>query len=435
MEYGRLLSGYKYAELRIERGAESRASIKDDEIRHSSGTYYGASVRVLEDGSWGFASSSVTDIEALLEKAKRLAMLDKGKITLEIPPIVKTEVNDEAVPVDEEERMKELSSISKSMKAGKVTSRNVACNDAIIRKEFYNSHGSEILQQSCYTFLSCTCVAKDGDIIQRGSDRTASRRGFGALNLQRTADEARDKALRLLKAAPPPKGRFTVVFDHEMTGVFAHEALGHACEADSVQDRESILADKIGKQIGNPLVSVIDDPLADDFGRYAFDDEGVAGKPATLIEAGVLKGYMNSLETTKALNLGALNGHARAQGYSEAPVVRMSNTYFQRGKSRQDEVFGIKSGYYLKGMKGGSVDIFSGGFMFKSEEAYEIKNGERTGLIRDVTITGNILQTMLDVECVGDDFGTSPGVCGKFSQEVPVSDGGPHIRVRNVAIG
>jgi TldD protein len=320
------------------------------------------------------------------------------------------------------------------MKGSKITSRNVSCSDAIIRKEFYNSRGSEIVQENAYTFLSCSCIAKDGPVMQKGSDRSSSRKGFAGLKLQETAIEAKDKALRLLGAAPPPRGRFTVVFDHEMTGVFAHEALGHACEADSVLEKESILTDKLGKRIGNELVTVVDDPTADDFGRYAYDDEGVAGKPAMLIEKGVLKSYLNSIETSHALNL-TFNGHARADGYSQAPIVRMSNTYFQRGTSKEDEVFDIRSGYYLKGMKGGSVDIFSGGFMFKSEEAYEIKDGKKAGLIRDVTITGNILQTMLDVECVGDDFGTSPGICGKFSQDAPVSDGGPHIRVKNVAIG
>jgi len=113
----------------------------------------------------------------------------------------------------------------------------------------------------------------------------------------------------------------------------------------------------------------------------------------------------------------------------------MSNTYFQRGSSKIDEVFDVRSGVYLCGMKGGSVDIFAGGFMFKAEEAYQIKDGKKEDLLRDVTITGNILQTMLDVECVGDDFGTSPGICGKSGQDAPVSDGGPHIRVKNVAIG
>lgn len=219
-----------------------------------------------------------------------------------------------------------------------------------------------------------------------------------------------------------------------MTGVLSHEAVGHACEADSVVDGESILKGRVGERIGNGLVTIVDDPLADDFGRYHFDDEGVEAKAATLVEGGVLRGFINSRETAEALGH-PRNGHARAEDYGEVPVVRMSNTYFQRGRSSVEEVFGIRSGIYLKGMKGGSVDIFSGGFMFKAEEAYGIQNGEKGALMRDVTITGNILRTMLDVECVGDDFGASPGICGKSSQSVPVSDGGPHIRIRNVAIG
>jgi len=433
-EYEKLLSAYNYAELRIVSGSESYVNIKDDEVRHSAGSYYGASVRVLEAGSWGFASSSKEGIEALLTKARKLATLNSGKIELSLPPAERKHVMERIKPYDEETQVKDLAGLSKDMKAENVTSRIVSFMEGSAVKEFYSSHGSAITQETGYSFLSCSCIAREGNVIQRGSSRTSSRKGFAALELEKTGQEAKEKALRLLKASAPPKGRFTVVLDPEMTGVFSHEALGHACEADSVLERESILADKIGKKIGSELVTIIDDPTADDFGGYAYDDEGVAARPVTLIEKGVLRGFMDSMETARALKLG-LNGHARAQGYSEIPVVRMGNTYFQRGSSTFDDVFEVKEGIYLRGVKGGSVDIFSGGFMFKAEEAYEIKNSESTKLLRDVMISGDILQTMLDVECVGDDFGTSPGICGKFSQDVPVSDGGPHIRVRNVAIG
>lgn len=219
-----------------------------------------------------------------------------------------------------------------------------------------------------------------------------------------------------------------------MTGVLCHEALGHATEADSVIDRESILAGKIGHPIGNDLVTIADDPTADDFGRYSFDDEGVEAKKTPLLEKGVLKGYLNSMETANRLKI-PLNGHARAESYANVPVVRMGNTYFQRGTASMADVFDVKDGVYLRGMKGGSVDIFSGGFMFKAEEAYEIRNGEKGRILSDATITGNILETLKDIEVVGKDFGTSPGFCGKAGQDAPVSDGGPHIRVRNVAIG
>jgi TldD protein len=436
VDYESLLSRYGYAELRIERGSGSIVSIKDDEVKVASGSGEGLSVRVLIDGSWGFASASSgrRSIEELLKDAEKLARLGSGKIKLPEPETQKKGIASRIDRVGADEQVGALLEAAKGMKGIGVSSRIISCTDSQTHKEFYNSHGAEIVQDTGYTYLSCSCIARSGDVIQRGSSRTWSRSGFGKIDANATAEGSKEKALRLLNAAPPPKGRFTVVLDPEMTGVFAHEALGHACEADSVIDRESILADKMGKRIGNDLVTITDDPAAPDFGQYAFDDEGVEGRTTTLVEKGVLTGFLNSLESAKELGMEP-NGHARAEDYGEVPVVRMSNTYFQRGKTPKDEVFDVSSGIYLKGMKGGSVDIFSGGFMFKAEEAYEIKGGGLEKIMRDVTITGNILQTMLDVECVGDDFGTSPGVCGKSAQSVPVSDGGPHIRVKNVAIG
>lgn len=436
MEYQRILSGFEYAELRIEKSSGSYISLKDEEVKHSSGSTEGISVRVLENGSWGFASATKgrKSVEELLKEAKGLSALGKGKISLADVPCEKKEVRAKTRQVDTDTQVKELLEASRDMKGERVTSRILSCTDSVTSKEFYNSEGTEVFQDTGYTYLSCACVTRSGDLMQRGSSRAWSRSGFGAIDAGDAALRAKDKAIRMLDAAPPPKGRFTVVLDPEMTGVFAHEALGHACEADSVIDKESILSDRMGGRIGNELVSIIDDPSAPDFGQYAYDDEGVQGKPTTLIEGGVLKGFINSRESAKELNA-APNGHARAEDYGEVPVVRMSNTYFQKGGTKKDEVFSIPSGVYLKGMKGGSVDIFSGGFMFKAEEAYAIEKGSLGKMMRDVTITGNILQTMLEVECVGDDFGTSPGVCGKSSQSVPVSDGGPHIRIRNVAIG
>ena len=435
MEYERILSDYDYAELRIERSIESFARIKDDEVKHSAGTSHGMSVRVLQDGSWGFASSSrEADVEDLLKRAEKLSRLGKGKVELELPRPEKKRVTEPAEIVSSGEKVERLAEAAKSMKAKGIVSRMVSCTDCVVTKEFYSSLGAEITQEAAYTYLYCTSIAKSPETMQRGTERSWSKKGFRKLDIDSTAENSREKALRLLKASAPPKGRFSAVLDPEMTGVFSHEALGHACEADSVVDRESLLGGKLGQQIGNELVGIVDDPTAWDFGHYVYDDEGVKAGKTVLVEKGVLKTFLNSMETAKALGQ-KLNGHARAESYGEVPVVRMSNTYFQPGDSSLDDVFDIRKGIYLKGMKGGSVDIFSGGFMFKAEEAYEIKDGEKGKLMRDVSISGNILQTMKDVECVGKDFGTSPGICGKFSQEVPVSDGGPHIRVKNITVG
>ncbi|MBN1170128.1 TldD/PmbA family protein [Candidatus Micrarchaeota archaeon] len=425
------LSKYDYAEVRIEESSESITSIKNDEVSHSSGKTEGRCARVLENGSWGFASGT-GDVNILLDRAQRLARLSKGKIRIE-PPGHRKEIVGRFEHGDSEGQIKALLEAAREMKGDAITSQIINYTEIALKTGFYNSHGARIIQESGYGYLSCSAIAKSNGIIQRGSERTWSRSGFQDIDLLAVANKSKEKALRLLKAEPPPKGRFDTVFDPEMTGVFSHEAVGHACEADSIVDGESILAGKTGREIGTELVTIVDDPTATDFGHYVYDEEGVLAKPAVLIEKGILKGYMNSLET--ACNLREQpNGHARADSYDQVPIVRMSNTYFQKGDHSLQDVFDI-DGIYLKGMKGGSVDTFSGGFMFKAEEAWEIKKGERVKIMRDAVISGNILETMANVTAVGKDFGTSPGICGKFGQSVPVSDGGPHIQVKGVAIG
>ncbi|MGV8084716.1 MAG: TldD/PmbA family protein [Candidatus Bilamarchaeum sp.] len=434
MEYEKLLSRYSYAELRIDTYNQSSIKINNQEVKCICGSGFGLSVRVLENGSWGFASGDrLEDLSKLLEDAKRLALLSKGKIKLKHENVSTARAKVKYSPSDLDEQVNSLLSLSKEMADKKIISRSVSFSESFTKKEFYNSLGSAAFEDQIHSYLSASAVAKEGTNIQRFSERSSSREGFHKLNLS-LSENVKKKAIAMLGASSSFKGRFSVVLDPEMTGVFSHEALGHAAEADSVIDRESILAGKIGQKIGNENVTIIDDPTANDFGHYVFDDEGVRARPCVLIEKGILSNYMNSKETAQALDM-ELNGHARADGYSQVPVVRMSNTYFQKGSDSHSDVFDIRHGVYLKGMKGGSVDIFSGGFMFKAQEAYEIKNGEAGKLMKDVTITGNILQALNQIESVGKDFGTSPGICGKSGQEAAVSDGGPHIRIRNVAIG
>ncbi|MBS3067714.1 TldD/PmbA family protein [Candidatus Micrarchaeota archaeon] len=435
-DYSNLLSKYQYAELRIHHGSESAIRITNDEIKSSSGTFYGISARVLESNSWGFASSNNIncDVAVLLERATKLARLEKGNIKLkETKSEIKT-IKNKTKETPIEEKLNSLLDAKKEISGKHVISTIISCSSFNLNKEFHNPTGSEIVQEQDYTYLSYTAITKSGELVQRGYENAASIKGFDKIDLYKIAKIADEKAERLLYAVAPPKGRFTVVLDPEMTGVFSHEALGHATEADSIIDRESILAGKLNKKIGNELVNIIDDPTAEDFGNYTYDDEGVKAEKTELVRNGILKGYLNSRETSERLNI-MPNGHARADSFDAVPIVRMSNTYFMQGKASREDVFDIKHGIYLKGMKGGSVDIFSGGFMFKAEEAYEIKNGELGKLLRDVTLSGNILETLNHVELVGKDFDTSPGICGKFNQEAPVSDGGPHIRVSNMMVG
>jgi len=435
VEIERILCQYPYAEARIESGTDSSIRIQDDEVKVVSGKYSGVSVRVLKNGSWGFASSNnLKELPELLKKADKLASLDKGKIRLAKARPWRTKKGKARGKTDPEVFVRALLEARKEMGGMHVISKRLSCLDSNAKKEFYSSEGAEITQVMGHTYVSCSVAAGIGDKIIRGMETAGTTTGFRAIDVCEIAKVSREKALKLLGAPSAPKGRFTAVFDPEMAGVFAHEALGHASEADSIVDRESILSGKQGKKIGSELISIADDPDTRHFGGYFFDDEGVEAKRTVILDKGVLCGFLNSRETAYETK-GKPNGHARAMGFDEVPVVRMSNTFIARGKHPMDEVFEVKHGVYLKGMKGGSVDIFSGGFMFKAEEAYEIKDGELGPALRDAAISGNILSTLRHVEAVGKDFGTSVGMCGKGGQDVPVSDGGPHIRVKNVMVG
>jgi TldD protein len=431
----RLLEKYPYAELRKESSTDSIIRISNDEIKVSAGRHFGICVRVLKNGSWGFAASNKeSDIKDLLKKAEALALMKRGKIDIARSKGIKKTIKTKIKRISADQQVKELLEAKKNMIGKNIISQKISSSDSVTRKEFYNSEGSEIIQDENHTYIGCVCAARDGERILRGIETAGSRSGFSTIDLDKVSDTSREKAQKLLGAPTAPRGRFSVVLDPEMSGVFAHEALGHAVEADSIVDRESILSNKIGKKIGSELISIVDDPSADGFGNYAYDDEGLKAKKTTILERGVLKNYLNSRETAQKTKA-QTNGHARSSGYDDVPIVRMSNTYVKRGNSSKEDVFDIKKGIYIKGMKGGSVDIFSGGFMFKAEEAYEIKKGECGRILRDATISGNVLTALNRIEAVGRDFGTSPGMCGKMGQDIPVSDGGPHIRIRNVMVG
>jgi TldD protein len=435
----RILERYPYADARIERGSKTSIKLADGEVDTVTGNSFGVSVRVLLNGSWGFAHSNDenVDLERLANRAEKLALLSKGKRKL--APLKLKSGRADALsrdPLDKsvEEKLGLLKEAAKHVQGPRIKNRILALSDEVAETIFLNSESVEIRQENCHVYLNCSAVAKKGELIQRGSDRCARVDGYRRITFIESAEEAGASVERLLDASAPPAGRMTAVLDPEMTGVFSHEALGHASEADAVVEKESMLQGMKGKRIGNELVTIFDDPTVCDFGHYVFDDEGVEAKKAVLVDKGILRGYLNSRENCDEVGVAA-NGHGRAEDYTHVPIVRMGNTYFQPGKSSHSDVFDVKDGIYLKGMRGGSVDIFAGGFMFKAEEAYEIKNGELGRMFRDTAISGNILETMKNVEVVGKDFGTSPGFCGKGGQSVPVSDGGPHVRVRNVKIG
>jgi TldD protein len=242
-----------------------------------------------------------------------------------------------------------------------------------------------------------------------------------------------ETAVALLDAAAPRGGTYPVILDQELAGVFVHEAVGHATEGDIILEGDSCLEGKLGRKIGSELVTVKDDPSLMNNGYYPFDDEGSRAQETVLVENGVLKSYLNSRET--AARLGGVARNARAEGL-DRPVVRMSNTYIANGDWKLEEILAeMGDGVYLAGSRGGQVSTGEGIFQFNAKRGYLVENGEKTRLLRDVSLSGKILETLMHVRAVGNDLKFNSGRCGKAGQLVPVSDGSPHLLVAEATVG
>lgn len=440
MDLGRMASALQgkrfFCDLRFTGTRSISAGMKDGEPELKEGRESGLSVRAFINGSWGFAAGAPEDFESLLSRAQCLASASKGNS--KYPPREDSAqysgAGDFPQP-DSESLLASCRELHSTMEGTGISNRQVRLSETHTSRAYANSAGALITDSSAILYARFTCIGKGGTSMREGHHTWGSRDSWDMGALLHSAAEAKRKCLDSLSALPPPHGTFTVVLDNEMSGVFAHEAVGHACEGDAIMEGTSILAGKKGMRIGSSLVSIWDRPeLEGGFGSYSFDDEGMQGRAAELIHEGELRGFMHSAESAETLGEGP-NGHARAESFSVPPIVRMSNTYIAAGNHSLEELMEVQDGIYLKGMNGGSVDTITGQYMFRSEEAFRISKGEQAERIRDLSITGTIIGTLQEVDAVGKDLKHKPGFCGKNGQTMSVSDGGPHIRVRSMKVG
>jgi TldD protein len=440
-----------YCDIRAGFGESNHIILKDGNIDEiSSGMSAGVSVRVLYKNGWGYATSNkvnLNEIEELIQKAYKIAKIsnENSKKTVILKDVKTYEdyvksnakINPENICTDEKKEYLMLA--HEHMKNGnddknnKIVSTSVAYSDAVGHSLFINSEGTRIENENIRVLMYMTAVAKDST-LQYASERLGGD-GFEVIkegNIPQKAENAKNRALRLLSAKPCPKGEFNVILDPELAGVFIHEAVGHASEADLVLQNDSVFKDKIGEVVGSEYVTVIDNPLIEgSFGYYKYDSEGVKGSETKIIENGVLKNYLHTRETAGRLNM-ETTGNARAQGLDK-PLVRMSNTYIQPGDWKFDELLqDTKNGIFLKGSRGGQVDTGKGLFQFNAVEAFLIENGELTTPLRDAGLSGEILDILHNIDAVSDEFKLSVGYCGKNGQSVPVGDGGGSVRTKTI---
>lgn len=429
--------------MRISESLNNVIVMKDGKVQEiTSGNNWGGCVRVLKNGAWGVSfTTNPGKMEDAGKSALKLAnALDNDVKLADIEPTqdnVKSKAKLKLQDVSLDEKKESMSAAEKAANLETIVSTTVNYVDGEGTTIFVNSEGTELQIEESRVALFMNAVAASDGIIQFGHKSTGGAAGFEVIqkeDLEKFGRITAEKAMRLLKAELPPSGKFPVVMDPELTGVFIHEALGHASEADLILQNDSILKGKMGTQIGSSLVTIIDDATMDAFGYYPYDSEGVKTRKNILVKDGVLRSLLSSRETASQLDI-TPSGNARSV-VGDQPIVRMSNTYLQPGELKFEELIeDMDSGIYLKGSRGGQVDTGKGVFQFNAAESFLIENGEVKNPLRDVSLSGNILEMLLKVDGVGSDFKMGVGFCGKSGQTVPVGDGGPHVRVKEATVG
>jgi len=449
-----LKSGAEFADLRIESASGTNIVVMDGKTKTvTSQIESGCGIRAFIGGAWGFAATNTptqSSVVAAAQSAAKMAKVaqKKAKIKFAIEQ-QRAEVKFEKYACKEppseipvEDKLSYALSQDRAMKDrdSRVSSTNSRYDDFEVKRVVANSFGTIITTYETWTLAACSAWARSEGIMQRGH---ASVGNVGGCELmkeeesQRLGQSAADQALRLLESKPVPAGKFTCVLDNKMTGMLAHEAFGHACEADAILAGASVLEGRIGQSVAAEGLSLVDDPtLERTFGYFGYDWEGIRAKRHVLIENGTLKGFLHNLESSSRMRIKP-NGSSRAQTYQNTPIIRMSNTYIGPGDWKKDEVIEeVRRGMLIQGNQYGYVEPAKGQFMFKCDEAYEIKDGIVGQRYRDASLSGVILEVLKNVRSVGNDFKLGdPGYCGKGGQSARTTDGGPHICVDHVVVG
>jgi len=252
------------------------------------------------------------------------------------------------------------------------------------------------------------------------------------------AEKAVHQALVNLNAEPAPAGAMTVVLGTGWPGILLHEAIGHGLEADFNRKGSSAFSGRIGERVAAEGVTVVDDgTIARRRGSLNIDDEGNSTQCTTLIENGVLKGYLQDSLNARLMNA-SVTGNGRRESFAHIPMPRMTNTYMLNGKSSPEDIISsVKHGLYAVNFGGGQVDITSGKFVFSAAEAYMIENGKISYPVKGATLIGNGPDVLKRVAMIGDDMSLDPGIgtCGKEGQSVPVGVGQPTLRIDGLTVG
>jgi TldD protein len=434
--------------IRLERSSGTSVALRGDKIEAlSEGVSLGGQVRACYRGGWGFASfNDLGSLTERLEETIASARLIGCEETLLAPiePIQAicslplTGTDPRHISLAEKKALCDRYNKILQKYDDRIASTSVSYGDTHQHILLVTSEGTSIEQSWVDLEMRFSATARNGAIVQTGRETTGSRKAYEDLNnLELQVEGAAKRAVDALSLPTARGDSYTVVIDPILTGLFVHEAFGHLSEADMVYENPDILeVMSIGKRFGTKELQIFDGAAPEGHrGSYYYDDEGTPATTTQLIEDGVLVGRLHSRETAGKLGEQP-TGNARCLNYHYPPIVRMTNTWIERGNTPVKDLFsGIKEGIYAKNWQGGMTNGEM--FTFTAGEAWKIRNGEIAEPVKDVTLSGNAFKTLANIEAIGDDFyWDESGGCGKGGQSgLAVGCGGPSLRIRDVVVG
>ncbi|SMX43951.1 metalloprotease TldD [Actibacterium lipolyticum] len=437
-------------EIFFERRRSEAIVLDDGRIKTASyDASEGFGLRAVKGETAGYAHS--TDIsEASLKRAAetaRLAVGDGGGVMAPPPQATNQRLYSDADPMEDAEfpvkieTLREIDAFARALDP-RVVQVSATLSASLQEVYILRPDGQLLHDTRPMTRMNVSVIVEENGKRETGSHGGGGRTGLTGLidraHWEATSREALRIALVNLEAEAAPAGVMDVALGAGWPGILLHEAVGHGLEGDFNRKGSSAFAGLMGKRVASKGVTVLDDgTIPDRRGSISFDDEGTPSGKTTLIEDGILVGYMQDRQNARLMGMDP-TGNGRRESFAHIPMPRMTNTYMLSGDAAPgDIVADLKDGIYAVGFGGGQVDITNGKFVFSCTEAYRVKNGKIGAPVKGATLIGDGPTAMQKIRAIGNDMALDPGIgnCGKQGQWVPVGVGQPTLLIGGLTVG
>ena len=430
---------------------ESESFVYDDQRLKSASfdVSKGFGLRAISDESTGYAHSSDINESSLKKASNTVNFVTRGnqgsfnsnfnrtnkKLYHDINPINSSLFSEKV------ETLKKIDEYARKQNPN-VKQVSAALNGEWQVVRIYRPGGILVEDIRPLVRLYISVVLEKNGRLENGSRGTGGRINYETFlndsHWQSQVDGAIKQAEINLDSVDAPAGEMDVVLGPGYPGILLHEAIGHGLEGDFNRKKTSAFSNLMGEKIADENVTVVDDGTIDSRrGSLSIDDEGTPTNCTTLIENGILTGYMQDRLNSRLMGVNP-TGNGRRESYAHAPMPRMTNTYMLSGNKSPEEIIkSVKNGLYAVDFGGGQVDITNGKFVFTCTEAYKIKDGKVDQPVKGATLIGSGPEVLKRVKLVGNDskMDTGTGTCGKDGQSVPVGVGQPTMLVNNLTVG